>query len=140
VKKTCSCGMVLDDERFVQYAIPDMICHNCLCEFEGSFIARYYKDINYSNGEIVHRFLTDGLSCPRCKGEFHAHDFYHSITRDKGIGVLKITAMDCKLSQTEEWKCEYCGRPNSKNQETCVGCGGNREELISSIEFNGVLK
>lgn len=32
-------------------------------------------------------------------------------------------------ANSREWKCDYCGRPNSRTRETCESCGAVRSFL-----------
>jgi hypothetical protein len=46
-----------------------------------------------------------------------------------GIGPLITTTgknISSSARNSKEWKCDYCGRPNKRERETCESCGSVR--------------
>jgi hypothetical protein len=46
-----------------------------------------------------------------------------------GIGpLIETTSRDfsSRINTATEWKCDYCGRPNAREKETCSSCGSVR--------------
>ena len=51
-----------------------------------------------------------------------------------GISPLIMTTgkeLSSKVKNDLEWKCDYCGRPNKRERETCESCGSVRSFIYA---------